>query len=415
LLVSAAYIDLARHARAFEGLASWSTHVVGGAKFGNLGRELKNEQRIVTLVLDAAKSNPAAFTGSLDVTRGISLLERASGSLTEARRLVHEDIAPQVRRAGEIARKGSTRFDPSAASPWLHSAHDDVIEAHRLLGGTRALTAFETVEDLASMPVLDVAPAHDPLVVGRGHKLVQRVVHGLLDVGVGAKLGIRTHGEENVARRGAVLLVPNHGTELDPVFHVRGVKRPVRFIGNAKLWTNPKTGEPTLLGRIIQRAGAFPVDQGNAAAALRIERGVLATGQAQIHYAEGMLVQGDLVGSHADGAARIALEMRVPVVPVGTWGDNKPRMFHDAGSGRKMVEVVYGKVLDFGGAAPTPENIALAREAIARAQDRLVSEAKELYTAHRAASQARRPFVLAATGVGVAAAAPGAGYLFAHD
>ena len=65
-----------------------------------------------------------------------------------------------------------------------------------------------------------------------------------------------TFGNDNVPRQGAVVVVANHGSHLDPPLLGHALGRPVAFMAKAELFRIP------FLGAIIRACGAYPVQRG---------------------------------------------------------------------------------------------------------------------------------------------------------
>jgi len=69
---------------------------------------------------------------------------------------------------------------------------------------------------------------------------------------------IHVYGRENVPDKGAVVLVGNHQSYLDPVFCGIPLKRPLYFLARSSLWKN------SFFGRMISSVNTIPVKQGQA-------------------------------------------------------------------------------------------------------------------------------------------------------
>ena len=157
-------------------------------------------------------------------------------------------------------------------------------------------------------------------------------------------------GQENLPRKGPLLLVANHFSFIDPVAMIRAVPWPVEFVGgfhmpNAPVWTRAIPG----------LWGYYPVYRGTASRdALRAAEAVLAQG--------GVLGIFPEAGNWATilrparpGAAFLAVRTGAPILPMGFHGllDVFPRLrkrrrahvtlrigtpfgpFHATGRGRK--------------------------------------------------------------------------------
>lgn len=121
---------------------------------------------------------------------------------------------------------------------------------------------------------------------------------------------------------GAYLLTPNHMTNIDPVVVGEAVwrlGRAPRFLAKASLFTVPA------LGGMLRALGQIPVERGGAsrgAIPMSAAKRLLAEGQGVIVYPEGSLTRDpDLWPMRGKtGAARLALQLGIPVIPVAHWG-----------------------------------------------------------------------------------------------
>ena len=128
-------------------------------------------------------------------------------------------------------------------------------------------------------------------------------------------------GQHHVPARGGVVLVANHISNVDPLALGQFVAfsgRWPRFLAKESLFRIP------VVGPVIRACGQIPVRRGTAAAQDALAEAIRAAeqGRAVVVYAEGTItLDPDLWPMRArTGAARIALNTRVPVVPIGQWG-----------------------------------------------------------------------------------------------
>jgi 1-acyl-sn-glycerol-3-phosphate acyltransferase len=115
--------------------------------------------------------------------------------------------------------------------------------------------------------------------------------------------------------------VCNHVSYLDPVYtavFVHRAKRVPRFLAKASLWRIP------LFGRVLSGSRQIPVSRGSADAGASLEaaRAAFDDGGVVVIYPEGTITRDEAGWPMAarSGAARLALDRDVPVIPVVHWG-----------------------------------------------------------------------------------------------
>jgi 1-acyl-sn-glycerol-3-phosphate acyltransferase len=128
---------------------------------------------------------------------------------------------------------------------------------------------------------------------------------------------VRVEGREHVPRSGAAVVAANHQSFCDSLFLPLVIPRRVTFLAKAEYFDSRRTAWFfRAVGQIpIQRGGGDP-----AARALATARGVLGEGKLIALYPEGTRSTDGNVHRGRTGVARLALECRVPVVPVGIDG-----------------------------------------------------------------------------------------------
>ena len=133
----------------------------------------------------------------------------------------------------------------------------------------------------------------------------------------------RAAGVENVPAEGGFVLAANHSSNLDPwplglpLFP----RRFLRFMAKSELFWFP-------LGAIIKAGGAFKVRRGERdEEAIATAVALCREGHAVVMFPEGTRRRKGLRKKHEarwhTGAARIALEAEVPLVPAGITGTNR--------------------------------------------------------------------------------------------
>ncbi|CAN5317546.1 lysophospholipid acyltransferase family protein [soil metagenome] len=159
----------------------------------------------------------------------------------------------------------------------------------------------------------------------------------------------RLHGTENLPASGAVVVAPNHYSDIDPVvigYAMYKLKRMPRFLAKASLFRVP------VLGWMLTKAGQVPVERSGSSGAdpLAAARRIAAEGRAVVIYPEGTLTRDpDLWPMRGKlGAVRTALDAGIPLIPAVSWGAQRilPRYGRISLFPRKDVDVVFGPPID---------------------------------------------------------------------
>ena len=139
---------------------------------------------------------------------------------------------------------------------------------------------------------------------------------------MGLMVKFRLHDAEKMPQKGAVVITPNHYSNIDPV--VIGVAtwymgRLPRFMAKASILKVP------VLGWILLKSGQIPVERGGtsrSSAALMAAKELVSKERAVIVYPEGSLTRDPDIWPMRgkSGAVRLALELGIPVIPVAHWG-----------------------------------------------------------------------------------------------
>lgn len=160
---------------------------------------------------------------------------------------------------------------------------------------------------------------------------------------------------------GPCVLAPNHDSLSDPFFVAVAVPRPVRFFGKAELFRFP-------LGPLLHALGGIPVRRGAGdEGAIRVAvAAVRAGGTVVIH------PQGTVLGA-ADrpwrrGAARVAIEAGVPLVPVALVDTERVLRPGRVRIGFPRVRVLVGEPVDPGPPREPTESEATELTARVRAE-----------------------------------------------
>lgn len=153
---------------------------------------------------------------------------------------------------------------------------------------------------------------------------------------------VEKYGTEHMPRTGPLLIVANHSSFLDPPLVGAMAPRQLTFLAKAELFRVP------FLGWLIRKLGAYPVNrEGGDMTALRTAQRALADDRAVLIFPEGTRGEEGELRPAKPGAALLAVQSGVPVVPAYVRGSGQawPR-------GRRLpqpakVVVTFGPPLRF--------------------------------------------------------------------
>jgi 1-acyl-sn-glycerol-3-phosphate acyltransferase len=185
---------------------------------------------------------------------------------------------------------------------------------------------------------------------------------------------LRVYGRENVPPTGGVVLALNHFHWLDPAAFGATCPRTIYYM--AKIEAHRVPG----LGQVIRGFGTFSVRRGESdREAVRMMRKIVADGHALGLFVEGTRQTSGVPGAVQPGAAMVALQESIPVVPAAIHGTENwhPGNFHP-------VSVAWGQPMTFEG---LPRNGKGYREASAEIQ----AEIRRLWEWLREVHAAGRP------------------------
>lgn len=154
---------------------------------------------------------------------------------------------------------------------------------------------------------------------------------------------VKVVGRKNIPKKGAAILASNHLSALDHVVLPMATRRPIVNISKVEHFQSGK-----VKAWFFRQWSIIPVQRGKGdTAAMDAARKALADGKLFCIYPEGTRsLDGKLHKGHT-GVARLALEMRVPVIPCGMVGtyEAKPK----GGKTRYFTKTaaVIGPPLDF--------------------------------------------------------------------
>ena len=154
---------------------------------------------------------------------------------------------------------------------------------------------------------------------------------------------LRVYGIERVPATGGVVLAVNHFSWLDPPAFGAACPRNIRYMAKIELH------QVKLIGPFIRSFGAFSVRRGESDRdAVRLMRQCVQDGDALGLFVEGTRQRSGVPGEVQPGAAMVALQERVPIVPAAIHGSQ----FWKLGN-FEPVSVAWGRPLLFDGLPAT--------------------------------------------------------------
>jgi len=195
---------------------------------------------------------------------------------------------------------------------------------------------------------------------------------------------LEARGTEHVPAQGPLLIVANHSSVLDPPLVGGMTPRRLTFLAKAELFRIPG------FGWLIRRLGAQPLRRDGAdPSALRTAQRVLQGGGALLVFPEGTRGEEGVLREAKSGAALLAMQTGVPVVPVYVRGSGRawPR-------GRRLprpakVVVTFGAPLTFERAAGADRKAQY--EAASRRMMAAIAQIKDDAVRGAGVAGARRP------------------------
>ncbi|SEA54837.1 1-acyl-sn-glycerol-3-phosphate acyltransferases [Bowdeniella nasicola] len=219
-------------------------------------------------------------------------------------------------------------------------------------------------------------------VAGRTYPPMYRFIEAIARPAMALYTKAEWSGGENLPRTGGFVAVSNHVTNIDALTFAHfmvGHDIPVKFLAKSELFQVP------VLGSMIGAAHQIEVKRGtrDAQAALSQARRALRAGECVGIFPEGTLTRDpDMWPMKAKtGAARLALETGVPVIPVAQWGTQdvierygvKPKL-----GIKHPVQVMAMPAVDLADLRQEPLTAQVAREATVRIMADLTRGVAEL-------------------------------------
>jgi 1-acyl-sn-glycerol-3-phosphate acyltransferase len=150
---------------------------------------------------------------------------------------------------------------------------------------------------------------------------------------------LRVYGAERVPASGGLVVASNHFSWVDPP--ALGAASPRVLYYMAKVEAHKVPG----LGQLMRSFGAFPVRRGESdREAVRTMRRIVQDGHALGMFAEGTRQRSGVPGTVQPGAAMVAINEGVPLVPVAIHGSLTWRL-----GNFRPVSIAWGEPLSFDG------------------------------------------------------------------
>lgn len=156
-------------------------------------------------------------------------------------------------------------------------------------------------------------------------------------------------GIENIPSSGAVILASNHLSFSDSIFLPLQSRRPVVFLAKSEYFTG-KGIKGALTRWFFKATGQLPIDRsGGKASEASLNTGLKVLGQGQVLgiYPEGTRSPDGRLFRGRTGIARMALEAKVPVVPVAMIDTEKVQPIGRRLPRIRRIGIIVGEPLDF--------------------------------------------------------------------
>ena len=150
--------------------------------------------------------------------------------------------------------------------------------------------------------------------------------------------GLKIYGKENLDFEGPALLACNHISLLDPPLVGSNTPFEIHFMAKSELFKNP------LFGSMIRALNAFPVKRGIIDRKALAKSGEILSGGGRILvFPEGTRQKSGILAKGRPGAAKLALDHQVPILPLCLMNSNRLRTLIFS---RRHIKICYGKLID---------------------------------------------------------------------
>ncbi|MGF7057060.1 lysophospholipid acyltransferase family protein [Brassicibacter mesophilus] len=134
---------------------------------------------------------------------------------------------------------------------------------------------------------------------------------GLVSIVFGAMFRIKIQGKEHIPTKGRIVICSNHVSLLDPIIVAIAVPRQVFFMAKKELFRSK------LLGTVIRKLGAFPVDrEGADLLAVRSSLKILKNEQALGIFPEGTRIKEHDISNAKPGIAMMSIKGKASIIPI---------------------------------------------------------------------------------------------------
>jgi len=166
---------------------------------------------------------------------------------------------------------------------------------------------------------------------------------------------VRSYGLENVPLEGGLVFAANHFSFIDPAAFGGRCPRRIYFMAKTEVMSAPG------LAQLLRFFGTIPVRRGESdREAVRMMREIARAGEVLGVFVEGTRQKTGVPGTAMPGAAMVALQENVPVLPAAVRGSESWKLWN-----LHPVTLAWGYPMDFGG---LPVNGKGYREATAEIQ-----------------------------------------------
>jgi 1-acyl-sn-glycerol-3-phosphate acyltransferase len=150
---------------------------------------------------------------------------------------------------------------------------------------------------------------------------------------------VRTYGLENVPLDGGLVFAANHFSFLDPLAFGGICPRRIYFMAKIEAMSAPG------LAQLLRFFGTIPVRRGESdREAVRMMREIARADEMLGVFVEGTRVKTGIPGKAMPGAAMVALQENVPVLPAAVRGSESWKLWN-----LHPVTLAWGYPMDFGG------------------------------------------------------------------